>query len=374
MKKPLTKIFENPENVSREELQNYLSGKLQGEELVRVEQYLAAHPLNEEALEGLEQDPEALSVLPLSPAFLQTPKAGTSLRYKNLFWAAASVAVISSVILVYMLFQQNTVSKEKNTVAIAKEDKTVNEVVNEEQELQEIEDSEPIAKQEQITYKKTVENQAETVIALPEEKVVVEVVNPELVEPKKPELIEEKVNTDKVAKSNVKFIYLHDLKVIDYSGLYTSGIKKTTQFVQSGTPANLIDKNSKNELEPEIKITYVPYEKYLEETLLSFTKNDFKTALKNFRIIHQHYPEDLNAYFYGGLCYFNIGMYDKAISYFDKCIFHSFSTFEEEANWYKALSLIKNKKKEQAIKILQEIVNQNGFYAQKAQSKLKELK
>lgn len=375
MKKSLNNIFENTENVSRAELQDYLNGQLYGEQALKVERYLADNPLAEEAMEGLSQDPQALSVLPLSPVFLQSGATTGSLRYKNLFWAAASVAILSSVLALYFSMRGNkntvTVPLAKNIPAEIK----VPEINTPEEKivLEEIENSKPIASKEQITYKKTIENQAQTVNVSIEKEVIATEENLNPVETKKAEPVIE-VTENKVAKSNVKFTYIHDLKVIDYSGLYTSGIKKTEQFILSGTPANLDNKNSKNELEPEIRITYISYEKYLDETLLAFAKNDFKTALKNFMVIHQHYPQDLNAFFYGGLCYFNIGKYDKAIAYFDQCIHHSFSTFEEEAQWYKALCLLQSKKKESAIQLLQQIAKQNGFYAQKANAKLKDLK
>ena len=376
MKTQLTNIFKQQGSISRQEMQDYLSGKLQGEDRLRVERILAENNLEAEAMEGLENDPKSLSALPLMPSFLTEGTIPVKNTYKNLFWGASAFAIVATVIAVYSVMNSGETNAPKPESTLIAQENTNEEEQNlkDEQELIEIENAVPISNQEQITYKKTVENQAQTIIEIKPEEIILPVNDPEVIEPKKAEPIPENELENKVARSNVKFSFLHDLKVIDYSGLYTSDIKKTQLTVPTGTPANLANENSKNELEPEIRIVYVPYEAYLKETMYEFSQNDFKTSLKNFKLIHQHYPEDLNAFFYGGLCYYNLGKWDKAISYFDKCINNSFSTFEEEAQWYKALCLIKNKQNEAAKLLLQDIVKSDGFYGAKAAVKLKEVK
>lgn len=380
MKSPLNKIFDHEGPLTRQQLEDYLSGKLQGEERLHVERMLAEDELSAEAMEGLENDPDALNVLPLAftAATGNTPvKSGNT--YRSLFWSSTAVAVISVSVAIYFSHENKKIlaeqQKSEQSVATVFTSDNITDNENQTAEIEEIDNATPIAQQEQITYRKTIADQPKTIIEEPrtEEIIIQENNNPEPVDLKKAQIIEESAPEVKTARSNVKFTYIHDLKVVDYSGLYTSGIRKTERNVNSGVAANLENSGTVDEMEPEIRVVYIPYEKYLEECLGDFTRNDFKTALKKFKIILQHYPEDLNAFFYGGLCYYNIGKSEKAIGFFDHCINNSFSTFEEEAQWYKAICLLQNRHTADGEKLLKEIVRQKGFYAERAAAKLKEI-
>jgi tetratricopeptide (TPR) repeat protein len=376
MKSLSNKIFGPQDSLSREELQAYLDGKLSGEAKHRVEEKLASGSYESEALEGLEQDPGALEMLPLKPGFLQAENSSgaSSSVYKTLFWISTAVAVLAIVIL-FMQAPESSLEKPQIIVASDQVQSTPIAETEKEERLIEIENAQPIASAEQITYTKAVKAQPKT---LPADEVKIQPANP--VQPEEvvehipahtPELIENNP-IDPVVISNVKFTYLHDLKVIDYSELYTEGIKKQ-EINLSGTPANVAQKGEKDELEWEIRTVRIPYETYLKETLGEFKDGRFKNALKQFNIILEHYPDDLNAHFYGGLCYFNLGKFERAISYLDKCINNAFNTFSEEAEWYKAKSLIKLNRKEDAKTLLQNIVNAKGFYARQAQTMLADL-
>ena len=81
----------------------------------------------------------------------------------------------------------------------------------------------------------------------------------------------------------------------------------------------------------------------------------------------------MNALFYGGVCCVNLGQADKAIEYLDQVLQNENSSFSEEAKWYKALAYAKKKDFVTAKKLLNEIISENGFYAQQAKEKLKEI-
>lgn len=376
MKSLSNKIFGPHDALSREELQAYFDGKLSGEAKHRVEEKLSSGAYEAEAMEGLEQHPGALNLLPATPSFLQTgaSSGASSSVYKTLFWISTAVAVVAIVVLFMRHPEAPLDAQHVPEKAIPTQENSLSETEKEEQ-LIEIENAQPIASAEQITYSKAVQSQPKT---LPADEVKVNVVEPvkseevvEHVPAHQPDDID-LTGKDPVVISNVKFTYLHDLKVIDYSELYTEGIKKQ-EINLSGTPANVAQKGEKDELEWDMRTVRIPYETYLKETLGEFKDGRFKNALKQFNIILEHYPDDLNAFFYGGLCYFNLGKFERAISYLDKCINNAFNTFSEEAEWYKAKSLIKLNRKEEAKSLLQNIVTDKGFYARQAQSLLAEL-
>lgn len=169
-----------------------------------------------------------------------------------------------------------------------------------------------------------------------------------------------------------KEIYLYDLKLLDYRA-YRSRPKITTkQMILTGTPAN-IGENSESVETTEWKDVEIPYIDYLEKTMEIFSKGNNKKALSRFEVILETYADDVNANFYAGLCYYNLKEYSSAESSFDKCIDSKYSNFTEEAEWYKAKSLLAGGKKKEALDLFSKIVDANGYYAPQAKKILSTL-
>lgn len=161
--------------------------------------------------------------------------------------------------------------------------------------------------------------------------------------------------------------YLFDLYIVDYREL-----KRTTRNIHytrydlGGLSADKEEENAYNTnelVETNVEISYFDY---LKQSMLLFSENRFKLALKRFSIILEHYPDDLNALFYGGLCYANLGKHDLAITYFEKVLDSPLHSFEEEAKWYKVKSLLKLNQLKVAHENLVEIISDGGFYAPEA--------
>ena len=110
----------------------------------------------------------------------------------------------------------------------------------------------------------------------------------------------------------------------------------------------------------------VGYLDYLEETIYYFSKDKYKNALKRINIISKQYKHDLNALFYGGLCYYNLGNHNKALNQFDLIINLGDGPFTQEAYWYKAKTEIQLENIKSAKKTLKYIITQNGFYSKQA--------
>ena len=168
-----------------------------------------------------------------------------------------------------------------------------------------------------------------------------------------------------------KELFLKDLKVLDYRSYRSKPSISTEQLVLTGTPANIGEKQSANEEEFTWKTVDIPYIDYLEKTMELFSKGNNKKALTRFEEILKTYPEDLNAMFYAGLCYYNLKDYAKAAEYFENCQMNKYANFNEEAQWYSARSLLSNGEKEKAYLVFREIINQKGFYAKQAEKLLK---
>jgi TolA-binding protein len=168
-----------------------------------------------------------------------------------------------------------------------------------------------------------------------------------------------------------KEIFLKDLKVIDYRSYRSKPTISTEQLTLSGTPADRGEKQSSTEEELTWKSVDVPYMDYLEKSMELFSRGNNKKALTRFEEILKAYPDDINALFYAGLCFYNLKEYHKAIEAFSKCQVNKFANFNEEAQWYHARSFLATGDKDKAKQLLREIIDAKGFYAKQAEKLLK---
>ena len=375
--------FLNKNNpVTREEMQQYLDGKLSSTDKIKVEEKMLDDEFSSEASEGFMENNVAFAeVSSLNAAWdakTKTPQIKTT-NYKYWFIGTLVVAIISISVVAYLLTNTDKPTIEENKIAENKVEENIPDkmisskiVMTDEQlkeEIIEIKEATNISEKKQITYEKTIAAQPTTVeTKIPEEVIVANLDN---VDGKKVEEIEVKENK-KIVESNVKMLYIKNLKAVDYSILYTNHIAKK-EWILTGTTADKETSVSEGVMAEHI-IKYIPYKDFLIEGLTKFSKNDYKGALGHLLTIQQQYPDDVNASFYSGLCYYNPGKTRNAITMFDKTIGNSITTFKEESEWYKSLSLLEDGKKSDAKELMKKIESEGGFYAKAAREKLKGMK
>ncbi len=376
--------FLNKNNpVTREEMQQYLDGKLSASDKLKVEEKMMDDEFSSEASEGFMENNVAFAeVSSLNAAWDAKTKTVSTKGYNYKYWFIGTmvVAVISISVVAYLLTNDENSAAEENKIA---ENKIENEnpiventpeiVMTDEQlkeEIIEIKEATQISEKKQITYEKTIASQPTTVeTKIPEEITIV--VDPNNVDGKKVEEIEVK-DDKKIVESNVKMLYIKNLKAVDYSILYANHIAKK-EWILTGTTADKENPSSEGVIAEHV-IKYIPYKDFLMEGLTMFSKNDYKGALGHLLTIQQQYPDDVNASFYSGLCYYNLGKTRQAISMFDKSIGNSITTFKEESEWYKSLSLLEDGKKSDAKELMKKIESEGGFYAKAAREKIRSMK
>ena len=170
--------------------------------------------------------------------------------------------------------------------------------------------------------------------------------------------------------SHAKEIYLHNMKLVDYRKYRSKPQIKTKQLTLTGTPANKEDRYSEEE-DPIWRNVDVPYIDYIDKSVRTFERGNYKKALSRFETVLETYSDDVNANFYAGICLFNLGEYDNAITHFSNCLDGKFSNFDEEAQWMMAESYEKKGMKSKAKQLYTTIASENGFYANQAKEKLK---
>lgn len=167
-----------------------------------------------------------------------------------------------------------------------------------------------------------------------------------------------------------KEIYLHSMKLVDYRKYREKPEIKTKQLMLTGIPANQEGDYSEEE-DPVWRDVDVPYIEYLDKSISTFERGNYKKALSRFETILETYADDVNANFYAGICLFNLREYSNAIDHFSKCLDGKFSNFDEEAQWMMAESYDKSGAKSKAKVLYESISDGNGFYANQAKEKLK---
>jgi len=167
-------------------------------------------------------------------------------------------------------------------------------------------------------------------------------------------------------KHSLQLMYLHDLKLVDPSELYT-----TDPILADGPEhltADLPDEAAREHRTEQQR--YLRYTPFMDVAMAKFARNDHRGCLEELRFLLAQFPNDVNALFYAGLCCYNLGLYTKAEKFLDRAATHPITVFDEEAVWYHALAMDRNGKKEEAREVFQRIVEEGGFYADRARARL----
>jgi hypothetical protein len=105
-----------------------------------------------------------------------------------------------------------------------------------------------------------------------------------------------------------------------------------------------------------------------------YNDRKFDEAINQFAIVLKENNEHPMCNFYTGLCYMEKNSFNEAIISFQKVITEKDNLFTEQAEWYMALSLLKTYEEKRAYAILNQIVENNGYYHKNAIELLKKLK
>jgi len=182
------------------------------------------------------------------------------------------------------------------------------------------------------------------------------------------------IATDRANKFH-QIDYIETYKIVDYTVQY----QNDEEFKKQAEPASISpdfatkaeqDLADKEMNQSTIKITY---KQTLKAGIHQFKLTHYKIALVQFNLILTKHPKDVNALFYAGLSYYNLKNYTKALGLLNKVLTNKEMVFAQEATWYKSLTFIELKENKKAKKLLKQIINEAGFYKNKAAKKLKML-
>jgi tetratricopeptide (TPR) repeat protein len=378
MKSP-KEIFKSHPSPSQEEISSYLEGKLSAADQNRIEQKIAHDEFSTDAFEGIEQNPSAWQ------SFDDVKqKMHQQIQKKQKFWKfhytlilVGSLALGVTLIAPYIFSDKDQPFFDRSTVKPSQkviEDPIVTQLSDEE-----IDDSEYIELIDMILPEVVIS--ASPVVMNDKYKIEPLVVTSEFEKALEIKKIDDpKINAielptiDDIVYTNVSTFYVEKFLMVDYSTIYTEQIPvQVTEY--SGTPANLesADKAHTSLVEPKVTTKFVTYKSYLFETQELFAIGNFKAALKRYNVILSHYPNDLNAHFYGGLCYYNLKQPQKALEHFEVAQKHQYNTFKIDAEWYTAKVYKLMKENDKCKQVLEKIIKDNDYYAKQASELLKKM-
>lgn len=191
-----------------------------------------------------------------------------------------------------------------------------------------------------------------------------------------PAAVKEEITVDD--REQFGTITINGYKAVDYTDEFQKqyDLNQVVETKTESTSASFATKEDKAmaEKEREELVVEITYKATLQKAMAYYKSAQYTLALEEFNVILKEHPEEVNGLFYGGLSNYHLKRYDKAVKDLDKVLVNPKTEFNQEAKWYKVLTLIELKQTDTAKEILKEIVDEKGFYKVKAEEKLKELK
>lgn len=171
--------------------------------------------------------------------------------------------------------------------------------------------------------------------------------------------------------SNAPVIFIHDLKITNYSLLYFRQNKSIPLNTPNNIEPSFANKTdiTKNDNLLRDRTNYYLHQ-VISKAMQHFSKKEFTDCLRELNIILAINPDDINCNFYSGMCLYYKHQFTKAIAYFDFCIGYPNNAFVNEAKYYKALSLFEAGYRKEANVLFNQIANENSFYSSKAKQML----
>jgi len=349
-------------HINVERLRRYYGNEMSQIERHQLEADALEDPFLKDAMDGFDDNPSSFE------QFYQRHKA--QLKPRNSFTFILALGGLLALFVTAALLTLNQPKVEELVITPSSQIDTLvtfDSDMEIEMIIPSIESMIAIPENEQIKTVDVISDQSQLNILEPKNVETELIVVPEIIQntPDKLETEREDWNWYKPKRRGIPTAYVHGFKVVDYREIRRENEKISyKRYELGGVAANQESENSATELiEQEVE---VPYFTYLTKTMSFFQEENFKASLNRHLIILEQYPEDLNALFYSGLAYYNLGKYEESIRFFAQIMLLDNQIFNQEAEWYRAKCLNQLDRKKEAKTALEEIIMKGGFYTEDA--------
>lgn len=169
---------------------------------------------------------------------------------------------------------------------------------------------------------------------------------------------------DQVTEAH-RLVFLHGLKLVHPEELDMRG---ATTILARGVSADRNRGGARQDLLPPDAVPRRPvnYLAWMDGALAGLVSGKPRRTVEDLATVLDQYPADVNAQFYMGLALFEQGEHARARDWFRKAAVHPLRVFQPEAAWYTALCTYRVDGADAARPLVQRIVDQGGFYAERA--------
>lgn len=171
---------------------------------------------------------------------------------------------------------------------------------------------------------------------------------------------------------NAPVVFISNMKVTNYRMYYFKQSDAIDLSTNTGVSAQY---GSKADIEKSMQNssnTYLAH-KVIAQAMRLFNSKNIISCIEELTILYNYNKDDANAQFYLGMCYYQLNKYAIAETYFQKNLDNVNNIFHQESEFYQALCLLNLKQTDEAVKQLQSIVNNKGFYSERAKETINKL-
>jgi tetratricopeptide (TPR) repeat protein len=171
---------------------------------------------------------------------------------------------------------------------------------------------------------------------------------------------------------NAPVVFISNLKVTNYRMYYFKQSEAIDLSINTGVAAQY---GSKADIERPVmnsSNTYLAH-KVIAQAMRLFNSKHITNCIEELAILYKYNKDDANAQFYLGMCYYQLNKFGIAETYFQKNLDNVNNIFHQESEFYQALCLLNLKQTDEAVKQLQTIVNNKGFYSERARETINKL-
>ncbi len=164
---------------------------------------------------------------------------------------------------------------------------------------------------------------------------------------------------------NAPVVFISNMKVTNYRLYYFKRNEGINLAVNTGVSAQYENGSSIERAFLSKNATYFAH-KIIQRAMRLFESKDFAGCIEELNLLYDFNKDDANAQFYLGLCYYQLGKYTLAQTFFNKNLDNGINIFHQESEFYEAMCLLKTNQIELAKAQLQRIADNNGFYSIRA--------
>ncbi len=168
---------------------------------------------------------------------------------------------------------------------------------------------------------------------------------------------------------NAPVIFISNLKVTNYRLYYFKRSEAIDLSVNTGLAAQYESAASIEQTNLGRSNAYLAH-RIIQKAMRLFSSKNISNCIEELTLLYNFNNDDANAQFYLGMCYYQTGKYSYAQNFFQKNLDNENNIFHQESEFYQALCLLNTKQTDEAVKQLQTIVSNKGFYSARAREVL----